>query len=230
MAMPRTQQTISVGLGRSNVVTALAVALFLAAIAVAGIVGSIKDPGAPLGFVIGGLFTVVLIYFLIKVGPVLRPRAFEFAPDGFRFWHGRDNVFIPWVHVFAIGVEYEVKPEDPPELKMPPTSVDAVLDAAKDKVADFLNDKITEALQISGKRRLGLEIYPRAPELFSAYPRLQPYIRRQPPPRPGLPPDAWRLPLPPVVAIAQQVSNGAWAFFRPGWIGWYARAWNEPTR
>src|SRR5262245_2690835 len=154
MTMPRTQQTLRVGLGRSNVVTAVAVALFLAAIAVVGIGGSIRDPDAPLGFFIGGLFTVVLIYFLVKVGPVLRPRAFEFAPDGFRFWHGRENVFIPWVHVYAVGVGYEIKPEDPPELKMPPMSVADVMDSANDQGKDFLNDTVTEALQISGKQRL----------------------------------------------------------------------------
>src|SRR5262249_20609719 len=101
-----------------------------------------------------------------------------------------------------------VKPEDPPELKMPPMSVDAALDRAKEKVADYLNDKVTEALQVSGKRRLGLEIYPRGPELFAAYPRLRPSIRRQPPPRPGLPRQARARPGPAAGRVAAAAAAG----------------------
>lgn len=222
-------QSIRVGLGRSNVVIVICTVLFLGIISVVSIVGSLRDPNAPLGFFIGGLFGAVLVYFLIKMGPFLRPRSFEFAPDGFRFWHGEENAHIPWEHVLAIGVGYEKKPEDPEELTVP-LSLDDVVDMAKERISGELYDRITEVLHVSDKRRLGLEIFPRSPELFGAYPRLRPYVKRQDPPAAKLPGEAWRLPLPPVASIAREASRGAEAFHPAGWLGWYVRDWDEPKR
>ena len=215
--------SIRVGLGRSNVVVVLAVAAFLAGITVAGIAGSVKNPDAPLGFVIGGLFGLVLVYFLVKIGPLLRPRAYEFGRDGLRFWHGKENVYLPWSQIAAIGVGYEAKPEDKPEITVP-TSVE---DAVKERVQGYLKDQAMEVLHVSDKRRLGLEVYPVDAALFDRQPRIKPYVKQLTPPGApkSTPQGAWRLPLPPVIGIAQEVGRGVQTYAPRQWLGWYARRW-----
>jgi hypothetical protein len=217
--------SIRVGLGRSNVVLVIGMILFLGTISFVSIRGSLRDPSAPLGFYIGGLFGLVLLFLLVKIGPLVRPRAYEFGPDGLRFWHGSDNVFIPWGDIIAIGVGYEAKPQEKPALKIP----GSIEEVVTDRVKDFLNDKAQEALQISGKRRIGIEVYPVTAELFGKYPRLRPYVTRLRPVEPSLPSDVWRLPLPPVMSIAQEAGRGAQTYAPARWLGWYARPWNEPT-
>lgn len=224
--MTRNEETgsIRVGLGRSNLTVVAAMILFLSGITAVSVYGSIKDPSAPLGFYIGGLFGLVLVYFLVKVRVFLRPRAFEFAPDGFRFWHGDDSEYLPWNEVAAIGVGYEAKPGDPaPALRVP----GSVQDEIKDRVHRYATDQAMELLHVSDKRRLAMEIYPVAPELLDRHPRLKPYLKRlSPPGSPSSQSSAWRLPLPPVIAIAQQAGRGAETFAPTRWLGWYARRWS----
>lgn len=216
--------SIRVGLGRSNITVVVAMVLFLGGITGVSIYGSIQDPSAPLGFYIGGLFGLVLLFFLTKVATFLKPRAFEFGPDGFRFWHGNDNEYIPWSEVAALGVAYEAKPEDPPPALRVPDSVE---DEVKDRIKEYAADKAKEVLHVSDKRRIGLEIFPVAPELFARHPRLKPYVKRLAPPGSmSSQSSGWRLPLPPVVSIAQEAGRGAETFAPTRWLGWYARQWS----
>jgi hypothetical protein len=198
--------------------------VFLGGISAVAIYGSIKDPSAPLGFYIGGLFGLVLLFFLSKVATFLKPRAFEFGPDGFRFWHGNDNEYFPWDEVAAIGIGYEAKPDDPePALRVP----GSVRDEVKDRIQRYATEQAMEVLHVSDKRRIAVEIYPIAPEVLARHPRLKPYVK--PLAAPGSPArqsSAWRLPLPPVISIAQQAGRGAETFAPTRWLGWYARQWS----
>jgi hypothetical protein len=215
---------IRVGLGRSNLTVVIAMIVFLGGITAVSIYGSAKDTSAPLGFYIGGLFGLVLLYFLSKLPAFLKPRAYEFGPDGFRFWHGNDAELIPWQEIAAIGVGYEAKPADrAPGLRVPGSLEDEV----KDKIQEYAAEQAREVLHVSDKRRLALEIYPTAPDLMILHPRLKPYVK--PLIAPGSRASqsvAWRMPLPPVVAIAQDASRGAQAFAATRWLGWYARRWS----
>ena len=217
-------ESIRVGLGRSNVVLALGMLVFLGGFSLVALLTSVPD--YPVGIVLGAIFGVLAVYWAIKLPLFLRPRSFEFALDGFRFWHGGENIYVPWADVLAVGIGFEAKPEEKAKLKV----YASVEDAAKEKVAEILHERADEALQISGKRRLGLEIYPRSLEAFARYPRLKPYVKRLVPPEAYLPSDAWRLPLPPVMTIAQEAGRGARTFLPAGWLGWYAREWDEPAR
>lgn len=216
--------SVRVGLGRSNLTVVAAMIVFLGGIAGVAIYGSIKDPDAPLGFYIGGLFGLVLLYFLTKLPTFLKPRAFEFAPDGFRFWHGSDNEFVPWTEVAALGVGYEARPDDPePGFRVP----GSVEDEVKDRVKRYATEHAMELLHVSDKRRIALEIYPMGSELLAKHPRLKPYVKQlSPPGSPAQQSSAWRLPLPPVVSIAQEVGRGAEAYAPTRWLGWYARRWS----
>jgi hypothetical protein len=215
---------IRVGLGRSNLTVVIAMIAFLGGISGVAIYGSIKDPSAPLGFYLGGLFSLVLLYFLAKVPAFLKPRAFEFGPDGFRFWHGNDAEYIPWGEISAIGIGYQAKPADPRlALRVPGPPADET----KDRIQGYATERAQEILHVSDKRRIGLEIYPMAPDLFARHPRLKPYIKALAPPgSPASQSSGWRLPLPPVVAIAQEASRGAQTFAPTRWLGWYARQWS----
>lgn len=216
--------SIRVGLGRSNLTVVIAMILFLGGITGVSIYGSIKDPGAPLGYAIGGLFGLVLLFFLAKVPTFVKPRAFEFGPDGFRFWHGNDAEYIPWSEISAIGVGYESKPDDPPPAFRAPGSIE---DEVKDRIKEYAAEQANEMLHVSDKRRIGLEIYPIAPDLLARHPRLKPYVKPLAPPGSRSSQSAaWRLPLPPVVAIAQEAGRGAQAFAPTRWLGWYARRWS----
>ncbi|NUR73541.1 MAG: hypothetical protein HOU81_22200 [Hamadaea sp.] len=215
--------SVKVGLGRSNVVLALGMVVFLGWITFVAVKGSIQEPDAPLGYVIGGIFGLVLIFLLIKLPVFLRGRSLEFDAAGLRFWHGSRHVLIRWDDVVAVGIAYEQAPQDAkPKLHIP----SSVQDEVKGRVADFLNDQAHEVLQISGKRRIALEIYPRQLAAIEAYPKLRPYWQTLAPPEGGLPPAGWRLPLPPVVTIAQAVGRGAETYQPHRWLGWYARAWS----
>jgi len=216
--------SVKVGLGRSNVVLALGMVVFLGWITFVSIKGSIQEPDAPLGYVIGGIFGLVLIFLLIKLPVFLRGRSLEFDADGLRFWHGTQSVLIRWDDVVAVGIAYEQAPDEKPKLHVPSSAEDEV----KGRVAGFLNDQAHEALQISGKRRIGLEIYPRRLAAAAAYPKLKPYWQGLTPPEGGLPAEGWRLPLPPVVAIAQEIGRGAQTFQPYRWLGWYAKPWAPP--
>jgi hypothetical protein len=216
--------SVKVGLGRSNVVLALGMVVFLGWITFVSIKGSIEEPDAPLGYVIGGLFGFVLIFLLIRLPVFLRGRSLEFDAEGLRFWHGAQHVLIRWDDVVAVGIAYEQPPEETPKLHVP----SSVEDEVKGRVADFLNDQAHEVLQISNKRRIALEIFPRQLAAVQAYPRLKPYWQTWTPPQGGLPPAGWRLPLPPVVTIAQEIGRGAQAFQPNRWLGWYAKPWAPP--
>jgi hypothetical protein len=199
---------------------------FLGWITYVSIRGSLREPDAPLGYVIGGLFGAVLVFLLVKLPVLLRPRSLEFSADGLRFWHGSQHVHIGWDDVVALGIGYEQAPEEKAGLRVP-TSVQ---DEVKERVAGYLSDRAQEALQISGKRRIGLEIYPRRLSVAEEYPKLRPYWKDLTPPEGGLPPAGWRLPLPPVLAIAQEIGRGAQLYQPHRWLGWYARRWAPPSR
>jgi hypothetical protein len=89
---------------------------------------------------------------------------------------------------------------------------------------------VQEALQVSDKRRIALEIYPSHPAARGHYPKLAPYWKRDVPPVAGLPDWLWRFPLPPVVSIGQAVEAGARTVAPSRWLGWFLRPWSESEK
>jgi membrane protein YdbS with pleckstrin-like domain len=208
-----------VGLGRSNVVAALAVLAFLCWIIWAGAHGgwtATEKSARVLGFAIAGVFAVPLVMMLWALPRFLRPRYIVVDQDGLGITHGRQRVTVPWSSVLAVGIGYEQAPAERPHR---PTTVDELKDAAK----DYLTDRASEALQISGKRRIVLEIYPTHPGAVGQVPRLRPYWTEQPPPAAGLPAQAWRFPLPPVVSIGEAVARAVHGVAPQRWLGWFPR-------
>jgi hypothetical protein len=213
---------VKVGLGHSNAVVAFAVLAFLAVIvgvAAHGAWTAAESSARILGFAIAAIFAVPLVMMLFALRRFLSRRYIVFDPSGVSILHGRQRVVVPWQEVAAIGIGYEQAPDEPTKI---PTSTDDLKDMAK----DYLAGKASEALHVSGERRLALEIFPVRPDAPRWFPKLQPYWTQLPPPARGLPPYEWRFPLPPVMAIAHEVGRGAQTFQPQRWLGWFARPWS----
>jgi hypothetical protein len=207
------------------VVVSLAVLGFLCWIVWAGAHGAwtAKDASARvLGYGLAALFAIPLLMLLRTLPRLLRPRYVVLDAVGLSILHGREQVVVPWQDVAGIGLGYE---NAPAEKQKVPTSIDGL----KELVKDYLADRTKEALQISGKRRVTLEIFPARPDVLDGYPKLTPYWEVQPPPFAGLPAQRWSFPLPPVVSIAQAIDRGGRMFRPDRWLGWYARPWSGPT-
>ena len=216
---------VRVGLGRSNVVVALAVLGFLGWIVWAGGHGAYTADSTSarvLGYGIAALFAVPLVMMLRALPRFLSPRQVIVDAESLRIQHGREQVVLPWSELAAVGIGYQRAPDEP--APMPTTE-----DEAKEAVQDFLSERAHEALQVSGKRRIALEIFPVRPEAVDAFPRLKPYWQRQPPAA-GLPALWWRFPLPPVDSIARQIATGIQATRPDRWVGWQPRDWSEPGK
>jgi hypothetical protein len=217
---------VRVGLGRSNIVVALAVLAFLCWVVWAGAHGawtSDNTSAKVIGYGVAGAFAVALVMLLVALPRLVSPRYVVVDAFGLRIQHGRREVLLPWPELLAVGVGYQQAPAE--KVKVP-TSAEELQDAAK----EYLAGKASEALQVSGKRRLALEIYPARPDAVERYPKLKPYWQAQPPPAHGLPPWHWRFPLPPVVSIAQAISSGLYGFAPRHFLGWIPRPWSEPGR
>lgn len=173
--------------------------------------------GRLLGFAIAGLFTIPLVMLLFRLPRMLSPRSVIIDPAGLTIRHGGEQVVLPWQQLVAVGFGYEQA--DPEPHKIP--------GGAQEIATDYLAGKAQEALQVSDKRRIAMEIYPVRPDAAAWFPKLQPYWQQQLyPPRAGLPPFGWRFPLPPVVSIAQAIDHGVGTFQPHRRLGWYARPWS----
>lgn len=212
---------VRVGLGRSNAVIALAVLGFLAWIVWAGARGGWHASEASaryLGFGVAALFVIPLLMMLWALPRFLSPRYVVFDEHGLRIRHGRREAVVGWADLAGVGIAYQRAAEEPTTL---PASVDEV----RERVQEYLADAAAEALQVSGKRRIVLEIYPARTDAGDRVPLLKPYWKVLTPPAAGLPAWGWSFPLPPVVSIAREIARGAQAVRPDRWIGWYARPW-----
>lgn len=173
-----------------------------------------------LGFAIAGLFAIPLVMLLFRLPRMLSPRSVILNPAGLAIRHGQDQVVLPWPQLVAVGFGYEQAV--PAGRRAVPT-----LGGPQEIATDYLAGKAQEALQVSDKRRIAMEIYPARPDAAAWFPKLQPYWQQQLyPPRAGLPPFGWRFPLPPVVSIAQAIDQGIGTFQPNRRLGWYARPWS----
>jgi hypothetical protein len=212
---------VRVGLGRSNAVVTVCVLAFLCLVVGTAAKGALTSTGSArvLGAGIGLVFAVPLVMMLWALPKFLARRYVVLDVVGLHIQHGRREVVVPWSDVYAVGLGYE---QAAAERAAIPTSVDDL----KGIVKDYTVDKVSEALEVSDKRRIALEIMPARPDVAQRYPKLKPYWKHQPPPWAGLPPEQWRFPLPPVVAIAQEVERGVRTFQPRRWLGWYPRPWS----
>jgi hypothetical protein len=212
---------VRVGLGRSNAVVTFCVLVFLCLVVGAAAKGALTSTGSArvLGAGIALVFTVPLVMLLRALPRFLGRRYVVLDVAGLHIQHGKEEVVVPWSEVYAVGLGYEQAAE---ERKSVPTSMDDL----KGIVKDYTVDKVSEALQVSGKRRIALEIMPVRPDTAKRYPKLQPYWKHQPPPWAGLPPEQWRFPLPPVVSIAEEIERGIRTFQPQRFLGWYPRPWS----
>jgi hypothetical protein len=212
---------VRVGLGRSNAVVTLCVLAFLCLVVGTAAKGAITSTGSArvLGAGIAVVFAVPLVMMLRAIPRFLARRYVVLDAMGLHVLHGKEAVSLPWPEVFAVGLGYEQAPAAKQSL---PTSVEDV----KGIVKDYTVDKVSEALQVSDKRRIVLEIIPARPDAPERYRKLKPYWKHQPPPWAGLPPQQWAFPLPPVVSIAHDVERGVRTFQPQRWLGWYPRPWS----
>jgi hypothetical protein len=217
---PAAPREARVGLGRSNAVVTFAVLGFLGLlVGVAGYGAATADDSSArvLGFAFAGIFAIPLVMLLFALPRFLSPRYVIVDPGGLRIQHGKQQVALPWPQLVAVGIGYELANPGPGGL--PPTSI-------QDMIADRVADQSAEALHVSGKRRIALEIYPARPDAGQWFPKLQPYWKALAPPVAGVPPYGWRFPLPPVVSIAQDIDRGLWTFQRQRRLGWIPRPWS----
>ncbi|HEY2674897.1 MAG TPA: hypothetical protein VGJ07_31580 [Rugosimonospora sp.] len=220
------QDGARIGLGRSNASTVVLVLAFLVIVVVVSVHGawtSAQTSARVLGFGLGAVFTAPLVLMLVKLPRLLRPRYVVLDAAGLHIQHGRAEVVVPWPEIVALGLGYQVPPAEGWKI---PVSQDGVKDLAQ----EYLAGKVQEALQISDKRRIALEIYPSDPAAKGRYPKLAPYWKRDVPPVAGLPDWLWRFPLPPVVSIGQAVERGARTVAPTRWLGWFLRPWSESEK
>jgi hypothetical protein len=213
---------VRVGLGRSNAVVTFCVLGFLLLVVGTAAKGAVTSTGSArvLGAGIALVFAVPLVMMLRALPKFLGRRYVALDAIGLRIEHGKEQVVVPWSEVYAVGLGYEQAPAEKQRL---PTSVDDL----KGVVKDYTVDKVSEALHVSGKRRIVLEIMPARPDdAAQRYPKLKPYWKHQPPPFAGLPPQQWSFPLPPVVSIAHEIERGVRTFQPQRWLGWYPRPWS----
>jgi hypothetical protein len=213
------QPPVKVGLGRSNAVVTLALLLFLGGLTGVAAYGGLRASGSArvLGLGIALIFAVPLVMLLRALPKFLSPRYVVVDAEGLHILHGKERVSLPWPEVVAVAIGYERAPDEP---YSPPRSLEAVQDdAAKDRLAQ----QVQEALHVSGRRRLALEIFPARADALDRVPRLKPYGKRLPPPVAGLPEVRWSFILPPVVEIAERIA-GAVRVSQPNrWLGWIVR-------
>jgi hypothetical protein len=213
---------VKVGLGRSNVVAVVALLAFLGAIVFFTGRGAFQMPNNESKVLNGGLavlFAVPLVMLLRNLPRFLRPRYIVVDQVGLAIEAGKERVLVPWSELIAVGIGYQLPEAE--KAKMPKS-----LDDVKAEVSGFLADRAEEALQVSGNRRLVLEIFPGPPDSATRYPRLKPFWKAMPPPYQGLPDWGWRFPLPPVTSIAQQIADGVHQRAPRHWLGWFARPWS----
>jgi hypothetical protein len=210
--------SVRVDIGRASIVAVIVAVLLLGGLGVAGVYAAIDTTDAAvrvIGAVIGGLFLLLLLGFLLAIPRLVRRRGLEFDPSGVHFWYGDERVSLAWPEIAAIGIGYE----QPPNVPSLPLTV-------QDAIKDYVADKLKDAVKLDGKRSIAAEIFPVDPSTMDRYPILARYRREQPPPAAGLPPVRWRLPLPPVVGVARGIERGVRTFQGPRWLGWFARPWS----
>ncbi|HEX6686650.1 MAG TPA: hypothetical protein VF062_28010 [Candidatus Limnocylindrales bacterium] len=213
---------VRVGLGRSNAVVTFAVLLFVGAITGVAVVGGLRAQESSariLGLAIGAIFAIPLVMLLKALPKFLAPRYVVLDAQGLRIEHGRDHVLLPWPEVAAVGIGYEGAPR---QAQGVPRSVEAIKEQAVGRLAEHAS----EALQVSGRRRIALEIFPMRPEAGDAVSKLRPYWKALPAPMPGLPGVRWSFPLPPVTGIGERIAEGVRATQPNRWLGWIVRPWS----
>ena len=168
-----------------------------------------------IGSVIGAMFGLILVAFVVATPRLLRRRGLEFDGQGLHFWYGDGRALLTWPEVAAVGIGYE-QPPDTPGL---PLSV-------QDAIKDYVADRVKDAVKLDGKRSIAVEIFPADPAAVQRHAILARYRREQAPPYQGLPVVRWRLPLPPVVGVARGVERGVRTFQAQRWLGWFARPWS----
>jgi hypothetical protein len=222
------REQVKVGLGRSNAVVTVAMLAFLGLIvgyAAFGAANASDSSARILGFGFAGLFGIPLVMLLFALPRFLSPRYVILDATGLHIQHGREKVTVAWPDVVAVGFGYEHPDDKKFEL---PTSLEDAKDmvTGKSLVVGYLSDKAAEALQVSGKRRIALEIYPARLDAVHHIPKLAAYWTALAPPVEGVPSVGWRFPLPPVVAIAKEIDHGVHAFQPERRLGWYPRPWS----
>jgi hypothetical protein len=212
-----------IGLGRSNIIATIVVIVILLifiASCISGGLGS-TGSGAYVSYSLAVLFLAILVLVLVRMPKFVAPRFVLLDPRGLAIQRGQQIVGIPWSDIVGYGIGYAVADEEKAKI---PTSTDALADLAVTKFAGAA----AEALKISGKRQLALEIFPAIPDPASRYPQLKPYWQELPPPAPNLPAMRLRFPLPPVTSIAQEIANAMYVWSPQRFTGWFHRPWVGP--
>jgi hypothetical protein len=213
-------EPVKVGLGWSNAVVTVLLLGFLGWAVWALAKGALTFTDTPSRVVNAGLavvFAAPLVMLLRALPRFLSPRYVVVDAAGVAIQHGKERFVVPRHELTAVGIGYEIEPKS--------TKISHSLADLKDAATDYVADEVSEALQISGKRRLVLEIFAVRPDAMDLVPKLRPYWKSLPPPAEGLPEWGWRFPLPPVVSIAQQIAGGLRSRAPRYWLGWFARPW-----
>jgi hypothetical protein len=207
---------ISLGRPTSIFVVVYAIGSLLAV--AGGIRGGLHSTGSSrvLAFGIAALFTAPLVIFLMGM-----PRCFgswQVLVDstGLTIQPGHRSQVLPWQDIASVGISYAIAQEaQSAQVALDP------LEAVRGPISAQLTAAAMQATQASRRRQLALEIYPAGPGVLARYPRMQPYVQEQFTPGAAF----WRFPLPPAVAIAQQLSSALYAWSPQRWFGWVRRPW-----
>lgn len=212
---------VAVPMGRSARSGFFGVLVFLTVIVGVSAVSSARADGSAriLGFAIAVLFAIPLLIGIVRAPVFLAPRALVYDGYGMHLRMGGKQHSIAWSLIAAIAIGYEYRT---PEREALPVT----MDQAKEILANRATDAVMEAFQTSDKRRFWLEIYPSRPDAVQFVPGIRRTWMNVAPPSPALAPMAWRILLPPVTEIADNVGRAAHQWAPQRWFGFVARPWS----
>jgi hypothetical protein len=224
MMQPRPAPTVVVGLGRGNIAATLIMLAFLTGIVVICAVKAVGSDGSSRAilFLLAGVFAVPLVLTLVLLPRMVAPRDVVFDGSGLHIRHGNRIQTIAWPLIAALAIGFEYKEQE--KQRIPFT-----LDQAKDVISERASAAVLDLLHLGEQRKFALEIYPSRPDAVEFAPKLRPYWKPQVPPAPGLPPIGWRVALPPVMSIADQIGRGVFTVAPQRWVGFVPRQWPGRT-
>lgn len=212
-----------VRMGRGNAASFIVLLGFLTVLVGIAAVSSARSDDSSakvLGFGTAALLAIPLVVLVVRAPRFLSPASIAYDTYGMHLRLGGRQHSVAWPLIAGVAIGYAYQQPENAHKPLPLTS-----DGLKDMITDKATGAVMEALQLSDRRQFALELYPSRPDATMMLPGLKPYWTQLPPTAPGLPPFGWRIQLPPVMAIADQVGRATHAAAANRWVGFVPRPW-----
>jgi hypothetical protein len=203
---------VQINLGRARTIVALT-GLVVFGLLVAGMVTAAitaqdtATRAVGIGFAV--LFGIPLVLILVGLRRLTRRSVLGFDQSGFSYSYGGASTRVVWSEIAGIGFAFEVPTEVP--------SID---------LSGILADKVVDdVLKVSKSRKIALEVFPAAADVFDRHAALASYRQQLQPPRDGLSPAIWRMAIPPL-PVAKRIAQALQTYAPHLYLGWYQRPWS----